>query len=90
MKVGVIGLGYWGPNLVRNFLAHKDVTEVIGCDTRDDRLTFIKARFPAAKLTKNYEEIFNGDTDIVVIATPVDTHYNLAKKALEAGKTHLG
>lgn len=86
MKVGVIGLGYWGPNLVRNFLAHSEVTEVIGCDTRDDRLSFIKARFPAAKLTKNCLDIIKADTDIIVIATPVDTHYNFAMKSLEAGK----
>ncbi|HEY7752054.1 MAG TPA: Gfo/Idh/MocA family oxidoreductase [Ignavibacteriaceae bacterium] len=86
MKVGVIGLGYWGPNLVRNFLAHPDVAEVIGCDTRDDRLSFIKARYPSVKLTKQCDEIIKSDTDIIVIATPVDTHFSFAKKSLEAGK----
>ena len=86
MKIGVIGLGYWGPNLVRNFLAHKDVKKVIACDIRENRLQVIKEKFPAADLSKDYHSLINGDTDIIVISTPVDTHYNLAKKSLEAGK----
>lgn len=86
MKIGVIGLGYWGPNLVRNFLAHKDVKKVIACDMRENRLQLIKEKFPAADLSKDYHSLINGNTDIIVIATPVDTHYDLAKKSLEAGK----
>lgn len=86
MKVGVLGLGYWGPNLVRNFLAQKQVTKVIGCDQRPERLKFIKDRFPAAELINDCKTLMNGDSDIIVIATPVDTHYMFAKKALEAGK----
>jgi predicted dehydrogenase len=42
MKVGIIGLGYWGPNLVRNFLAHKDIKKVTACDIRENRLQMIK------------------------------------------------
>lgn len=86
MKIGIIGLGYWGPNLVRNFLANHDVKEVIGCDTRKERLQFIKERFPAAKLITDCRELLDSDVDVVVIATPVDTHFKFAKKALEAGK----
>ena len=86
MKVGVIGLGYWGPNLVRNFLAHKDVKKVIACDIKENRLQLIKEKFPAAELSKDSHSLVNGDADIMVIATPVDTHYNLAKESLEAGK----
>ena len=86
MKIGVIGLGYWGPNLVRNFLANQDVKQVIGCDTRKERLQFIKERFPAAKLITDCHELLDSDVDAVVIATPVDTHFKFAKKALEAGK----
>jgi predicted dehydrogenase len=87
MKVGVIGLGYWGPNLVRNFQAQKEVTKVIACDLREERLQSIKVKFPAVELTKECKDIVeNNDIDIIVIATPVDTHYKLAKKALEAGK----
>jgi predicted dehydrogenase len=86
MKVGVIGLGYWGPNLVRNFLAHKDVKKVVACDIRENRLQLIKEKFPAAELTTDFQIVINSDTDIIVISTPVDTHYKLAKKALESGK----
>ena len=86
MKVGIIGLGYWGPNLVRNFLAHDKVESVSACDKRQDRLKFIKAKFPSTILTDNYDELICGDSDIIAIATPVDTHYKLAKKALDAGK----
>jgi len=86
MKVGVIGLGYWGPNLVRNFLAHKDVKKVVACDIRENRLQLIKEKFPAAELTTDCQAVIDSDTDIIVISTPVDTHYKLAKKALDSGK----
>lgn len=86
MKVGIIGLGYWGPNLVRNFQALKEVEKVIACDIRESRLKVIKEKFPAVELTNDCQGLIEGDTDIIVIATPVDTHYNVAKKALETGK----
>lgn len=86
MKVGVIGLGYWGPNLVRNFLAHKDVKKVIACDIRENRLQIIKEKFPSAELSKDCSDLIKGDADIIVISSPVDTHYSFAKKSLEAGK----
>lgn len=86
MKVGVIGLGYWGPNLVRNFLAHKDVKKVVACDIRDNRLQLIREKFPAAELATDCQAVIDSDTDIIVISTPVDTHYKLAKKALDSGK----
>jgi predicted dehydrogenase len=85
MKVGVIGLGYWGPNLVRNFLAQKEVNKIIACDLREERLQTIKEKFPSVELTQECKSIIE-DVDIVVIATPVDTHHKLAKKALQAGK----
>jgi predicted dehydrogenase len=86
MKVAVIGLGYWGPNLVRNFLAQPDVEQVIACDMKEDRLKNIKHKFPSVKLSNHCEETLTGDSDLVVIATPVATHYPIAKKALENGK----
>jgi predicted dehydrogenase len=86
MKVGIIGLGYWGPNLVRNFLAHPKIESVFGCDLSDDRLNFIKSRFPSAELLKDYNEMLKKDINIVAIATPVDTHFKFAKMALDAGK----
>ncbi|MCU0332185.1 MAG: Gfo/Idh/MocA family oxidoreductase [Ignavibacteriaceae bacterium] len=86
MKVGVIGLGYWGPNLVRNFLAQKDVKRVVACDIRESRLKSIKDKFPSAELTTDCNSIVKGDFDIVVISTPVDTHHSIAKEALNSGK----
>lgn len=86
MKVGVIGLGYWGPNLVRNFMAQPDVEKVVACDQRKERLDFVSKRFPAAQITDDCLDLINGDTDIIAIATPVDSHYKFAQKSLEAGK----
>jgi predicted dehydrogenase len=86
MVVGVLGLGYWGPNLVRNFLAQSEVTKVIGCDQREERLKTIAKKFPSVHLINDCNELMNGEADIIIIATPVDTHFSLGKKALESGK----
>lgn len=86
MNVSVIGLGYWGPNLVRNFLAQPDVNKVIACDLREERLKAISQKFPSVVLSKNCEDTLTGDSDLIVIATPVASHYPIAKKALENGK----
>lgn len=87
MKVGVVGLGYWGPNLIRNFLGNKEVTRVYGCDQNLSRLKFIQSKFPEVKVTDKWDEFLNGyQLDIIAIATPVATHYLIAKAALENGK----
>ena len=86
MKSGVLGLGYWGPNLVRNFLASKDVEKVIACDLKEERLAQIKAKFHGIGVTNNYRDLLDSDVDAIAIATSVDTHHKLAKEALEAGK----
>ena len=86
MIVGILGLGYWGPNLVRNFLAQNEVSKVIGCDLRPERLKFISERYPSVHLINDCNKLMNGEADIVVIATPVKTHFETAKKALENGK----
>lgn len=86
MKVGIIGLGYWGPNLVRNFLAQKVVSKVVACDQRTERLDFIQTKSPSVFITNNYEDLLHSDLDAIVIATPVDSHYALSKLALENGK----
>jgi predicted dehydrogenase len=86
MKIGIIGLGYWGPNLVRNFLGNKDVEKVIACDLKEDRLAMIKSKFPGIEVTNSYKHLLESDVDAVAIATSVDTHYKLAKEALQAGK----
>jgi predicted dehydrogenase len=86
MKVGIIGLGYWGPNLVRNFLANQDVENVVACDLSEDRLKSISKKFPNVSLSKSCEETLKGDCDLIVIATPVATHFPIAKKALQNNK----
>src|SRR4051812_46895388 len=83
--VGVVGLNYWGPNLARNFDALADLTWV--CDLDEAHLRPSAERYPGAKATTSYDELLADDAlDAVVIATPVPTHYALAKRALEAGK----
>ncbi|MFN0157980.1 MAG: Gfo/Idh/MocA family protein, partial [Bacteroidota bacterium] len=87
MKVGVIGLGYWGPNLVRNFLATKGVTGVVCCDMVERRLENIQRLFPSVEVMTSYDELLlRSDVQAVAIVTPVSTHYALALKALKAGK----
>jgi len=86
MKVGIVGLGYWGPNLIRNFLTNPNVEKVIGCDSKKERLDFIRAKFSNIELLSNYDDLIKSDIDIIAIATPVNTHFVLAKKALNAGK----
>ncbi len=83
--VGVVGLNYWGPNLVRNFDALANLTWV--CDLDETHLTPIAERYPQARATTSFDEMLADDAlDAVVIATPVPTHHALAKQALEAGK----
>ncbi|MFN3393557.1 MAG: Gfo/Idh/MocA family protein [Candidatus Thermochlorobacter sp.] len=87
MKAAVIGLGYWGPNLVRNFLSVEDIEGVIGCDKDPKRLENIKRKFPEVELADSYETILRrDDVGIVAVATPVSIHFKLAYAALEAGK----
>ena len=86
MKVGIIGLGYWGPNLVRNFLAQKHVEQVVACDLKEERIAALRPKFPAAEYIKDYRKLLDSDVDAIAIATPVHSHYKIAKEALEAGK----
>jgi predicted dehydrogenase len=88
MKVAVIGLGYWGPNLVRNFVETKGVTGVSCFDLDADRLKFVQQRYPNVYVHTSFEEMLKSDTDAVVLATPVSTHFPLGKKVLDHGK-HL-
>jgi predicted dehydrogenase len=84
-KVGVAGLGYWGPNLARNFDELAELTWL--ADLAPELQEKFAARYPNARVTGDFDELLADDElDAVVIATPVPTHYELAKKALEAGK----
>ncbi len=87
VNVAVIGFGYWGPNMVRNFNAQADGEVLYVADFREERLKVVNQLYPAVKTTTAPDEaILDPKTDAVVIATPVFTHFELAKKALEAGK----
>jgi predicted dehydrogenase len=87
ISVGVIGCGYWGPNLIRNFAENEGATLRWVCDRETRHLSKVARRYPAARSTTDCEELFS-DTqlDAVVIATPVATHFEFARRALEAGK----
>lgn len=86
LKIGVVGCGYWGPNLIRNFSQNLDVSEVVCCDLNEERLRQMRMLFHNTTTTNDYKELLNSDVDAVVIATPVATHYKLAKEFLEHGK----
>lgn len=89
MKIGVVGFGYWGPNLVRNFMSQRGVEGVICFDTSEKRLQIARQRFPSLETTSSYDDLLGRkDVHAVAIATPVSTHFPLGMKALEAGK-HL-
>jgi predicted dehydrogenase len=87
VRVAVAGLGYWGPNLVRNLHEVPAAEPVWVCDLRQEALDAITRRYPAVKGTTSYDEVLADDTvDAVVIATPVSKHYPMAAAALRAGK----
>ena len=85
VRVGHAGLGYWGPNLARNFGDLADLRWL--CDLSPDLLAEGAKAHPSARTTADFQEMISDpELDAVVIATPVITHYELAKQALEAGK----
>lgn len=87
LNIGIVGLGYWGPNLVRNFSQVQGATVKCVADMDEKRLARIQKTYPAIEtLTMADEVIARADIDAVVLATPIVTHYDLAKKALLAGK----
>jgi len=87
IRVGVIGFGYWGPNLVRNFAEARGSQIVAVSDRRAERLALASTRYPGMRtLTDARDLIRSSDIDAVVIATPVSGHFPLALEALQAGK----
>ncbi len=86
-RIAVIGYGYWGPNIVRNFSKIKDTKVTWVCDMNPKVLAEIPHLYPAIHVTNNMGEIVkSADVDAVVIATPTSSHFALAKQALAAGK----
>jgi len=87
IKLAVIGCGYWGQNLVRNFFEVDGAELTIACDTDEKALARVRRRFPTVGLSRSVEEVLaSPDVDAVAIATPVSTHYAYAQAALLAGK----
>lgn len=87
IKAAVIGVGYWGPNIVRNFMANSNIDLKYCSDLNQNRLDYIKSLYPTIETTVDYNEIIkNNELDLIAICTPVYTHFEIAKAALEAGK----
>jgi predicted dehydrogenase len=90
LNIAIIGCGYWGPNLIRNFLACQNTNLLWACDLDKERLSKTLKPYPQVSQTVNIDDILNDNTvDAVAIATPVNTHYSIAKACLEAGKHAL-
>lgn len=89
VNIGIIGAGYWGPNLIRNFSSLENCRVKYVADLRDGRLEFVKQNYPEIKTTNDYNIILEDkDILVVVIATPVTTHFKLGVEAFNANK-HL-
>jgi predicted dehydrogenase len=87
IRVAVVGLGYWGPNLVRNLFELPDTEVAWVCDLQEEALAKIKRRYPTVATTTSYAQVLEDDSvDAIVIATPVSSHHPLAAAALQAGK----
>lgn len=87
IKIGLIGYGYWGPNLARNFNNNPELELTAICDFSSDRLQAAGALYPNTNLVSNAEDLFkNNNVDAIAIATPVSTHFDLAKEALLSDK----
>lgn len=87
ITAAVIGVGYWGPNIVRNFVANSNIELKYCVDLSQKRLSYIKSLYPAIETTTDYNAVISkNDVDLIAICTPVYTHYEIAKKALETGK----
>ena len=88
--IGLVGFGYWGPNLARNFSSHKDCRLVAICEVNQDRAELAARGYPSTTITQNYHDLLkNDEISAIVIATPVDVHFQLVKDALMAHKDVL-
>lgn len=86
-NIAVVGCGYWGPNLVRNFSSVPDCKVKKACDLDTNRLSYIRSLYPTVETTTHFEEVLDdGEVDGIAIATPVYTHFKLAQGSLKAGK----
>lgn len=87
IRVGIIGCGYWGPNLIRNFFELGNATVAACCDQAYDKLIKVKKRYPSVHCTTSVGDLLRDSSlDAIVVATPLSTHYPFAKEALAQGK----
>ena len=87
INIGVIGYGYWGPNIVRNFNSIEGAKVLSVCDLQQDALKKVKRVYSSIEVTSDCNDIISSkDIDAVAVITPVSTHYDLAKRALQNGK----
>ena len=82
LRVGVIGYGYWGPNLTRNFFELPASEVVAISDLSEENLGRAKSKYPEIVLTTDYKKFFDLDLDAVVVSTPPKTHFPIAKECL--------
>jgi predicted dehydrogenase len=89
LNFGVVGFGYWGPNLVRNLTNNPYCDKIKVCDVKSKQLKLVKERYPMEKVsvTKSYDELLQDkQINAIIVATPISTHFDLARSALEHGK----
>src|SRR5262245_28932287 len=86
VRIGVVGCGYWGPKLARVFHELPGAGLAMVADLHEERLADIQQRYENVIVTRNFQDLLGDDVDAIVVATPVNTHYRLAKAALLAGK----
>lgn len=82
LQIGIVGCGYWGPKHIRNFHELEEVDLKVVCDLDKNRLQRVQSQYPYVRTVTNFEDLLADSVDAVVIATPVDTHYQLARQAL--------
>ncbi len=85
VRIGIVGSGYWGPNLIRNFIELPSSTVVAVADLREERLSHIRDCYPQIQCTTRYEELFGMQLDAVIVATPPATHFEIARTCLQHG-----
>ena len=86
VRVGVIGCGYWGPQLIRNFSELPEAQLVAVADRRPSRLDYVRSRYDRVLALPDHQELLASDVEAVVVATPIHTHHAVAREALLAGK----
>jgi predicted dehydrogenase len=86
VKVGVVGIGYWGPKIVRNLYELPDADLQYAVDLDSARLARVAAQYPTVRTTQSLDDLLASEVEAVVLSTPIRSHYALAKRALLAGK----